>query len=53
MILLLNIAFGLLAGWLTDYVLARAGVDNPIRVVVAVIVGIVVFAANLAAQVVS
>ena len=52
MILLLNLAFGLLAGWLTDYLLGRAGVDQPIRVIIAVIVGIVVFFANLAAQVV-
>lgn len=52
MIFLLNIVFGLLAGWLTDYVLGRAGVDSPIRVIIAVVVGIVVFLANLAAQVV-
>lgn len=53
MILLLNIVFGLLAGWLTDYVLGRAGVDAPIRVFAAVVVGLIVFFANLAAQVVA
>lgn len=52
MVLLLNIAFGLLAGWLADYIMGRARVDNPIRVIIAVIVGVIVFAANLAAQIV-
>lgn len=49
MIFLLNLVFGLLAGWLTDYVLARMGVEAPVRVVVAVIVGIIIFLLNLAA----
>lgn len=51
MVILLNIVFGLLAGWLTDYVLARIGVDAPVREIVAVVVGIIVFLLNLAAQV--
>lgn len=51
MILLLNIVFGLLFGWLALWVTETAGVPRPISVCVAVIVGVIVFLANLAAQV--
>lgn len=52
MVLLLNIVLGLLAGVLADYLLGRAGVSDPVKLIVAVLVGVVVFLANLAAQVV-
>lgn len=52
MVILLNIVFGLLAGWLTDYVLVKAGVDAPVRTVVAVIVGIIIYLLNIADQLV-
>ncbi len=48
---LINVVLGLLAGWLTDYILTRVGVANPIRVGIAVIVGVLVFMANFAVQI--
>lgn len=48
---ILNIIFGLIAGFLTDYVLARMGVSDPVKVLVAVLVGVVVFLADLASQI--
>lgn len=52
MVFILNVLFGLVAGVLTDFVLRRVGVADPAKVLIAVIVGIVVFLANFAAQVV-
>lgn len=51
MILLLNIVFALLFGWLALWVTETAGVPRPLSVCVAVVVGIIVFLANLAVQV--
>lgn len=51
MVLLLNIVFALLFGWLALWIAGEAGAPRPIAVCVAVIVGIVVFLANLASQV--
>lgn len=52
MIFFLNVIFGLLAGYLTDYLLARGRVSVPIRTIVAILVGFIVYFANLAVQVV-
>lgn len=49
--LLLNIVFAILAGVLADWLFARLGLTDPIKVVLAVLVGIVIFFANLAAYV--
>lgn len=49
MIFLINLLFALGAGALANYVMAQMGVDNPIRIILAVIIGIVVFMLNLAA----
>lgn len=44
--LALDALLALLAGFLTDYVESRVGVSEPIRGLVAVLVGIVVFFAH-------
>ena len=51
MAFLLNILFGLLAGFGASYVCRRLGVGDPIAFVVGLIVGIIVFLANLAVRV--
>lgn len=51
MIILLNIVFALLAGWLTQYVAIRAGAAQPIALILAVIVGIIVYLVNIAGQI--
>ena len=40
--LLIAIALGYGAGWLTEYVLARVGLPDPVKVLLAVVVGIIV-----------
>jgi hypothetical protein len=50
MAVLLNIVFGLLAGWLTIWLLEKAGAPQPIAVIIGVIVGILVFLVNLVSQ---
>ena len=52
MIFLLNLLFAFLAGMLANYLLATTGVSDPIKIILAIIVGFVVFFANLAAQVI-
>lgn len=50
---LLNVAFGLLAGWFVDWLLEKKmGVDGTVAVIVAVIVGLIVFLSDLAARIV-
>lgn len=49
---LINLIIAVLAGLLTDYVLGRCKVVDPIKVIVAVLVGGLVFFMNLAARVV-
>lgn len=48
---LLNVLFGIIAFFLSDYALARIGATDPIKVVGAFIVGIVVYLANFAGQI--
>lgn len=52
MVVLLNLIFAILGGWLTLYLLGRAGAAQPVAVVVAVLVGILVYTLNIAGQVV-
>ncbi len=52
MVFLLNIVFGLLAGYLSRYVMAQMKVTDPVNIILAVIFGIVVFLLNLAAHIV-
>lgn len=50
---LLNVVFGLVAGWFVYYILNnKAGVDAPIAVLAGVVIGFVVYFANIAVQVV-
>ena len=51
MVLILNIVFALLGGWLAYYLCLKARIDSVIAVIVGVLVGLVVFSLNLAAQV--
>jgi hypothetical protein len=46
MTLLLNLIIAIVAGFIADYILGRVGVADPIKVVLAVLVAIVVFLAN-------
>lgn len=46
---LLDLLIALAAGFGADYVLARLKMTDPLKVVIAVIIGIVVFLANPAA----
>lgn len=48
--LVLNLLIALIAGFLTDFVLGRAGVPDPLKVVIAVLVALLVFFADLASQ---
>jgi hypothetical protein len=48
--LLLNLILAVLAFILTDFVLARMNVGDPVKVLVAVLVAIVVFFADLASN---
>lgn len=50
MILLLNLLIAFLAGVLADYILGRSGVADPVKLIVAVIVGILVFLLSPAAH---
>lgn len=43
---LLNALIALLVGFLADYILARCGVSDPIKVIIAVIIGVLVYIAN-------
>lgn len=52
MFVLLNLAFALLLGWLALWLIEKAGAPNPLAVLVAVIVGILVYTMNLASQVI-
>lgn len=52
MIFLLNLLMALIAGFLTDYVLTRAGAKTPLPILIAVLVGVIVFLVNPAAQIV-
>lgn len=49
---LLNVLFALLAGWLTMWIATEVHAPRPVAVLCAVIVGVLVFFANLAARVV-
>ena len=51
MLFLINVVFGLLAGWLADYLLERVGVQSKPRVIIATMVGLIVFLANLAVKI--
>ena len=53
MLLLLNVIFGLLAGWLALYIMRKASAPEPVSWIVAVIVAIVVYGLNIAAQLVT
>lgn len=48
---LLNLLFGVGAWYLTDYLLSRLGVSDPVKVIVAFIVGVLVFVADWADKV--
>lgn len=45
---LLNLILGIVAGFLADFILGRMKVTDPIKVILAVLIGIVVFLADLA-----
>ena len=51
MVLILNLIFGILAFLLAEYILGRVKVSDPLKVVLALLVGLVVFLANLGSQV--
>ena len=51
MYVLLNLAFALLLGWLALWLVEKAEVPKPIAVLVAVIIGILVYMMNLAGEV--
>lgn len=46
MSLLLNLLIAVIAGFVADYILGRCGVGDPIKVLIAVVVAVVVFLAN-------
>lgn len=48
---ILNVLFAFAAGFGTEWLLGRMSVPDPLKAVLAVIVGIVVFFANFAARV--
>jgi len=52
MILILNVLFGLLAGFLVNWLASRLGADDKVALVLGVIAGIIVFLGNFAVQVV-
>ncbi len=48
MVFIVNLIFALLAGLLTDYLMRRVGAEPRMSIIVAILVGIVIFIANLA-----
>lgn len=51
MLVLINLIFALLFGWLALWVAGKARAPEPVAWIIAVIVGLIVFSLNLAAQV--
>lgn len=49
--LLVNLILAILGGWLAYYVVSKAGADKPVTVIIGVLVGLVVFLADLASEI--
>ncbi len=50
MVFLLNFIIAIVVGFMTDYVLARIGVTDPVKIILAVLVAIAVLLANFASR---
>lgn len=51
--IVLNIIFGLLAGVLADLVMRRMAVADPLKIIIAILIGVVVFIANIGGMITS